>query len=86
MLPDFLETPKQTVLVEITHCIKRERFSKEFLNQSHEYTDNINDVRINCVTKRVQQLFKLKVQSPFVACITYEGVCNCKDSYIGKTK
>ena len=37
-------------------------------------------------TKKVKQLFPLKEKNPYHSCKIYEGVCSCKENYIGETK
>ena len=56
--PAFFETPKEKILVEILYCIKNERFPKRFFKKDHELLENICDVKIKWVTKKVKQLFK----------------------------
>ena len=34
----------------------------------------------------MRNLFRLKSKSPHQACAMYEGVCTCKENYIGETK
>ena len=38
------------------------------------------------VTKNMRNLFHLKSKNPHTACAIYEGVCTCKENYIGETK
>ena len=49
------------------------------------FTDDKYDIRIKWITKKVRQLFKLKSRNPHPSCVIYEGVCSCKESYIGET-
>ena len=49
------------------------------------FTDNKYNIRINWITKKVKQLFKLKSGSPYLSCVMYEGLCSCQDSYMGET-
>ena len=34
----------------------------------------------------MRNLFYLKSTNPHPACVIYEGVCTCKENYIGETK
>ena len=43
-------------------------------------------VRIKWITKKIEQLFKLKSNNPHPSCVIYEGVCVCKQTYIGETR
>ena len=43
------------------------------------------DIRIKWITKKVRQLFKLKSRNLHPSCAIYEGVCSCKESYMGET-
>ena len=34
----------------------------------------------------MRNLFRLKSKNPHPACVIYEGICKCKENYIGETK
>ena len=55
---------------------------KKFL----EFTNNLYDFRINWITKKIKQLFKLKTKNPHPSCVIYDGVCVSEQTYIGETK
>ena len=45
--------PKKVVLVEIPYYPKNEAYSKQFIKRFDEVTDNLDDIRIKWVTKKV---------------------------------
>ena len=49
------------------------------------FTDNIYNIPIKWITKKVKQLFKLKRRNPHPSSVIYEGVCSCQESCIGET-
>lgn len=57
-----------------------------FLNKFHKFTDRIYDVKIKWVTKKVKQLFKIKVQNPCPSYLICEVACSCKESRWGNMK
>ena len=59
---------KKTVLVEIPYCLKNESSSKQFIKKFDKFTNNMFDVRIKCLTKKVKTLFKVKDKSLHQAC------------------
>ena len=50
------------------------------------FTKENYDFRIVWKTKKVRQLFSLKKKNLYSSCNIYEGVCSCKENYIGETK
>ena len=56
------------------------------MKKFHEFTNNSYDVRINWITNKVKQIFKLKSKNPHPSCVIYEGVCVSEQTYIGETK
>ena len=52
------------VLVEIPYYPKSEAFSKHFFKKFDELTDRLYDIRVKWVTKKVKQLFKIKIKNP----------------------
>ena len=72
-LPDFSESPKQIILVELQYCMKKWKiFNKLSLKIFQDFTDNIYDVRIKQITVKVKYLFKLKSQKPYLSCVIYD--------------
>lgn len=57
-----------------------------FLKKFHKFTDRIYDVKIKWVTKKVKQLFKIKVQNPCPSYLICEVACSCKESRWGNMK
>ena len=84
--PDFFEIKKQVILIEVPYCEKNETFSKHFLRKFHELTNDLYEIKIKWITKKMRNLFRLKSKNPHPACVIYEGICTCKESYVGETK
>ena len=34
----------------------------------------------------MRNMFRLKSKNPHPACVIYEGICTCKENYVGETK
>ena len=56
------------------------------MKKFREFTNNLYDVRINWITKKIKQLFKLKSKNPHPSYVIYKGVCVSEQTYIGETK
>ena len=82
----FFEIKKQVILIDVPYCEKNETFSKRFLKKFHEITNDLYEIKKKCYTKKMRNLFRLKSKNPHQACSMYEGVCTCKENYIGETK
>ena len=85
LLPDFFEIKKQVILIEVPYCEKNET-SKRFLKKFHELTNDLYEIKIKWITKKMKNLFCLKSKNPHPVCAIYEGVCTRKENYIGETK
>ena len=83
---NFLQKKKQVVLIEVPYCEKNETSSKQFLKKFHDLTNDFYEIKIKWITKKIRNLFHLKSKNPHPACAIYEGVCACKENYIGETK
>ena len=89
MIPNYLFNDfesKPIVLIDIPFCNENERASKQLLKKLKVFTKEKYDFRIVWKTKKVRQLFPLKEKNPYPSCKIYEGVCSCKENYIGETK
>ena len=84
--PDFFEIKEQVILIVIPYCEKNETSSRRFLKKFHELTNDLHEIKIKWITEKMRNLFCLKSNSLHPACIIYEGVCSCKENYIGETK
>ena len=83
--PWLFEVKKKIVLVEIPYYLKNEDSSKQFIKKFDKFTNDMFDVRIRRLTRKVKTLFKVKDKSLHQACKIYKGVCSCSESYIGET-
>ena len=83
---DFFETKKQVILIETPNCEKNETSSKRFLKNFHDLTNDLYEMKIKWITKKMRNLFRLKSKNLHPACAIYEGVRTCKENYIGETK
>ena len=73
-------------MAEIPYCPRNETLLKRLTKKFHEFTNNSYDVRINWITKKVKQIFKLKSKNSHPSRVIYEGVCVSEQTYIGETK
>ena len=88
-LPSYLSKDfesKPIVLNDVPFCIEKEKVTKQLLQKSNAFTKEKHDFEILWKSKRVRQLFPLKKKGPYPSCKIYEGVCFCKENYIGETK
>ena len=51
--PGFFDIPKKVVLVDIPYCPKNE-FSNHFMKKFNVFTDNIYNIPIKWITKKVR--------------------------------
>ena len=72
-------------MIEVPYCKKNET-SKWFVKKFHEVTNDWHEIKIKWITKKLRSLFCLKSKNPHPACTIYEGVCTCKENYIGEAK
>ena len=86
ILADFFDIPKPLFLAEIPCCPRNESLSKGFIKNFHELTNNSYKIRIKWITRKVEQLFKLKSRILHASCVIFEWVCVCEQTYIGKTR
>ena len=84
--PSLFEIPKKVVLVEIPYYPKNKAFSKQFIKKFDELADGLYDIRVKWVTKKVKQLFKIKIKNPHPSCVIYEGTSVCTETYLGETR
>ena len=84
--PDSFEIKKQVILIEVPYCEKNETSSKRFLKKFHDLTNDLYEIEIRWITKKIRNLFRLKSKRPHPTCAICEGVCTCKENDIGETK
>ena len=84
--PNFFDTPKPQLWIELPFCYTNENTVKRFIFKFNQFTDHKYDIRILWKTKKVRQLFPLKDRNPYPSCKIYEGKCVCGASYVGETK
>ena len=80
------EVKKQVILIEFLYYEKNETSSKPFLKKFHELNNDLYEIKIKWITKEIRNLFPIKSKSPNAACVIYEVICTCKESYIGEAK
>ena len=71
------------MLIEVPYCEKNEASSKRFLKKFHELTNNLYEIKIKFITKKMRNLFRLKSKNPHPACVIYEEIYTCKEYYTG---
>ena len=57
--PDFFEIKKQVILIEVPYYEKNGTSSKGFLKKFHELTNNLYEIKIKWITKKMRNLFHL---------------------------
>ena len=73
-------------MIEVPYCEKNETSSKRFLKKFHELTNDLFEIKIKWITKKMGDLFRLNNKNPRLACAIYEGACTNKANYMGETK
>jgi len=87
IIPPYLfEEEKPFILIEIPFCEKNENKSKDFIRKFHDFTNGKYRLSIKWITKKVQSFFPLKDKNIYPSCKIYEGICCCKENYIGETE
>ena len=85
LLSNFFEI-KKVILIEVPYCEKNETSSKRFLKKFHELTNDLFEIKIKWITKKMRDLFCLKSKNHHPACAICEGGCTYKANYMGETK
>ena len=83
---DFFETKKQVILIETPNCEKNETSTKRFLKNFHDLTNDLYEMKIKWITKKMRNLFRLKSKNPYPAGVIYEGICSCEENHDRETK
>ena len=83
---DFCEIKNQAILIEITYCEKNETHSQRFLKKFDKLTNDFYEIKIKWITKKMKNLFRLKIKNPHPACVVYEEIHTCEENCIGETK
>ena len=89
MIPGYLfndSESKPIVLIDIPFCNENEKVSKQLLKKLKAFTKGKYDFRIVWKTKKVKTAFSFQGEKSYPSCKIYEGVCFCKENYIGETK
>ena len=68
------------------YTVRKKTFFKCFLKKFHEPMNDLYDIKIKWITKKMKNMFCLKKRNPHPACVIYEGICTYKENYIGETK
>ena len=82
----FFFKKMQIILIKVPYCEKNETSSKAFLKEFHEGTNDLYESKVKWIAKMMRNQFHLKSKNPHTACAIYEGICTCKENYIGETK
>ena len=77
---------KYIVLIDIPWCNENEKVSRHVLNKLNAFTKEKYDFKIVWKINKFRQLVPLKKKNPYPSCKIFEGVCSCKENYIGETK
>ena len=68
IIPPRLFEATKIVLVEIPYCLKNENSSKQFMKKFEKFTNDMFDVRVKWLTKKIKTLVKVKCKSLHQAC------------------
>ena len=60
--------------------------SKRLFQKFHKLTNDLHEIKIKWTIKKMTNLFHLKNKNQHPACVIYEGICTCKENFIGKAK
>ena len=70
MIPPFLfELSKKLLFFKLPFCFQNERIVRKFIKLFHQHTNNMFDMRIKWLTRKVRSLFCLKDKTPYPSCI-----------------
>ena len=73
-------------MIEVPYCEKNEISSKRFHEKFRELTNDLYEIKIKLIAKKMRNMFRLKSKNPHTVCAMHEGVCTYKENYIGETK
>ena len=77
---------KSIVSIDVPFCNENDKVSKQLLNKFNVFTKEKYYFRTVWKRKRIWELFPLKEKNPYPSCKIYEGICSCKENYVGETK
>ena len=83
--PNFFDTTKSFIFIELPFCENNEVKSKHFLEKFHHFTKDRFEVAIKWKTRQVKTLFPLKNKIIHPSCVIYKGTCPCGKTYIAET-
>ena len=73
-------------MIEFPYCEKNETSSKRFLKKFNELTNDLFEIKIKWITKKMTDLFCLKSKNHHPTCAICKGGCTYKGNYMGETK
>ena len=76
---------KPIVLIDISFCNENQKVSNQLFKKLKTSTKEKYDFVNALKAKKVRQLSPLKKKNRY-PCKVYEGVCSCKENYIGESK
>ena len=76
---------KEVILIVVSYLKKNKTSSKRFLKKFHNLTNDLCEIKIKRITKKIRTLFCSKGKNPHPACTICKGVCIYKENY-NKTK
>ena len=82
----LLDQDKPSICADIPFCEKNENKSTNFIKKFHPFTNGKYRISINWITKKVKGLFPLKDKNIYPVGKIYDGLCSCKENYIGESK
>ena len=84
MIPRWFFDERKTVVINLPFSNKNEHFSRTFCKKLEFYTNG--KLKFNIWAKRkIKSLFKIKDNVKHLSCVIYQGICSCRNNYIGET-
>ena len=74
-------------MINLPYCPENEIFAKTFIERLRVFTQNKHQFVVIWKTRKIRSLFPLKdkIDNNLVSDVIYEGLCLCKENYIGET-
>ena len=73
-------------MIEVPYCEKSKTSSKNFLKKFHKITNDLFEIKIKWITKKLRNLFRLKSKNPHLSGAICKGMCVYKENYMDETK
>ena len=85
MIPRWFFDERKTIAINLPFSNKNEHFSKTFCKKLEFYTNGKVKFNIIWAKRKIKSLFKIKDNIKHLSCVIYQGICSCRNNYIGET-